>query len=67
MIRRVVEYVVCCDGDDRNGEPCYESTAYGSSTADDCAEQAEGSGWTRKNKRHWLCPYCTKRQQDARE
>lgn len=61
MIRRVVEYVVTCDGYDDNGETCYESTAYGSSTAADCAEQAEGSGWQRKNKRHWLCPYCVKR------
>lgn len=53
MIRRVTEYVVTCDGKD-----CYESTAYGSSTAVDCAEQAKLHEWTQKSKRLWLCPYC---------
>lgn len=52
MIRRVIEYVITCDGED-----CYESTAYGSLTAADCAEQAKHE-WTQKSKRLWLCPYC---------
>lgn len=52
MIRRVIEYMVVCDGNivTRNGanynyEPCEDGAAYGSSTAADCAEQAEGAGW----------------------
>lgn len=59
MIRRVVEYVVCCDVPD-----CYDSTAFGSPTAADCEEQALQHGWLKVSARKWLCLDCAQKARD---
>lgn len=59
MIRRVVEYVIVCDAPKQND--CWESTAFGSSSADDCAEMAKKHDWRQVSARLWLCPDCAKK------
>lgn len=67
MIRRVTEYVIVCDADRIMTTECQSigGTAFNSQTMAECAESAKQDGWHQVSKRLWLCPYCTKRLNDA--
>ena len=60
MIRRVVEYIVVCDGPNC---PCGSgSCAYGSRTKAECEEAARQDGWVQVSKRKWYCQTCAMRR-----
>lgn len=60
MIRRVIEYVIVCDGERVLTKPQCEGFghAFSSETANDCAESAKAEGWKQISPKLWLCPKC---------
>ena len=60
MIRRRIEYMIFCDGEQVFRKPMCDATwhAFDSETAKDCAESAKAEGWKQISPKLWLCPEC---------